>query len=178
VINKKFPPQLTPIQWQIAMYLIAIFFGTLAILEPNLAYQVIGLIIGLYGLAYGGLFAYRLYFRIKDRPDVPHLSIGVIIGVIAIGVLLIFIPLTLLKQTIGIALVIGLFSIAAYQLYFIRRQFINPLTWKNYLIGISAIIGAILILFFVNEISDLLMILLGISLVVYSAYRLITLLTK
>ncbi len=83
-----------------------------------------------------------------------------------------------LRQTLSIALIIGLLGLAAYHLYFIRQQFINPLHWKNYAIGIASLVGVVCILLFMETISDLLMMLVGLAIITYSGYRLMTIVIK
>jgi hypothetical protein len=83
-----------------------------------------------------------------------------------------------LKQTFGIALVVGLLGLAAYHLYFIRKQYINPLNWKNYMIGISSLVGVVLILIFMETFSDVLMRLVGLGVVGFCSYQWMMLIIK
>ena len=88
------------------------------------------------------------------------------------------IPLVRLRQTLSIALIIGLLGLAAYHLYFVRQQFINPLHWKNYVIGIGSLVGVVCILLFMETISDLLMMLVGLAITTYSGHQLMMIVIK
>jgi uncharacterized membrane protein HdeD (DUF308 family) len=83
-----------------------------------------------------------------------------------------------LKETMGVILIIGLLGLAAYHLYFVQKQYINPLQWKNYLIGILSLVGVVLIVFNLNTISDLLMILFGIACISFSGYQLMLMIVR
>jgi uncharacterized membrane protein HdeD (DUF308 family) len=169
---------LTPLQIRFFTYVLGIVFGVVALVEPSFAYQIIGIVIGIYGLVYGGLLAYRLLARIKDNNQTPHLSILMFIAIIAVGILFILIPLALLKQTVSIVLMVCLIGFAAYQLYFIRQNPINHLAWKNYLLGGIAIVLAVLVFIYMNETGNIVMMLLGLTLLIYSTYQLLLLILK
>lgn len=157
---------------------LAILFGVIAMLAPSFAYQIIGLTIGIYGLIYGVLFAFKLYRRLQIQISEPTQNFAVLFAMLAIGILLILIPITILKQTISVLIIIGLLGVATYHLYFVRKQYVNPLTIKNYVIGIGAIALAFVVLFFINETSDLVMRGLGVVCIGYSGYRILRRLTQ
>jgi uncharacterized membrane protein HdeD (DUF308 family) len=157
---------------------LAIIFGVIAILSPSFAYQIIGVTIGIYGIAYGGILGYRWFKKFKVLPDLQNQNLIIVLTMIALGVILILIPLTILKQTIAVLIIVALLGVAVYHLYFVRQQYINPLTFKNYLFGFSSIALALVVFFFINETSNLVMIALGAFLVIYSGYRLLMGFTK
>lgn len=158
--------------------ILAIIFGVIAILSPTFAYQIIGLTIGIYGLAYGGIWGYQWYKKFKVLPNNQNQKLMIILAMIALGVVLILIPLTILKQMIAVLIIVALLGVAAYHLYFVRKQYINPLNLKNYLLGLGAIALALVVFFFINETSNLVMIALGAFLIIYSGYRILLQLTK
>jgi uncharacterized membrane protein HdeD (DUF308 family) len=157
---------------------LAIIFGVIAILSPTFAYQIIGVTIGIYGLAYGGILGYQWFKKYQDLPNFQNQNLIILLTAIALGVILILMPLTVLKQTIAVLIMVALLAVSAYHLYFVRQQYINPLTFKNYLLGIGALVGALLVFFFINETSNLVMIALGAFLIIYGGYRLLMGFTK
>jgi hypothetical protein len=175
---KSFTTNLTPIQWTILGYIFAILFGIVAIINPTIGYQISGIILTISGLVFGGILAYRVFANLNQWRKIPFSNLTIVIALISLGIIFIWIPLVTIKQTLSIALIVGLLGLAAYHLYFIRRQFINPLTWKNYAIGIASLIGVVCIIFFMETISDLLMMLVGLAIITYSGYRLMMMVIK
>jgi tryptophan-rich sensory protein len=169
---------LTQKQWFILGYIFAIFFGIIAMINPSVGYQILGITLATTGFVFGSILAYRVFSKIKQWNQIPFSNLTIVIALVTLGVVFIWIPLVTLKQTFGIALIIGLLGLAAYHLYFIRKQYINPLSWKNYTIGILSLVGVVLILFFMETISDLLMILVGLAVVGFSSYQLMLLFIK
>jgi hypothetical protein len=116
--------------------------------------------------------------KIKQWDQIPFSNLTIMIALVTLGIVFIWIPLVTLKQTFGIALVVGLLGLAAYHLYFIRKQYINPLNWKNYMIGISSLVGVVLILIFMETFSDVLMRLVGLVVVGFCSYQWMMLIIK
>lgn len=175
---KSFSPILTPIQWTILGYIFAILFGIVAFIHPLLGYQILGITLAVTGLVFGGILAYRVFTNLKQVAKIPFSNLTIVIALIALGIFFIWIPLVTLRQTLSIALIIGLLGLAAYHLYFVRQQFINPLHWKNYVIGIASLVGVVCILLFMETISDLLMMLFGVVIITYSGYQLMKMVIK
>jgi hypothetical protein len=130
------------------------------------------------GLFFGGILAYRVLSNLNQGVKFPISNLSIVIALIALGIFFIWIPLVTLRQTLIVSLMLGLLGLAAYHLYFIRRQFINPLTWKNYAIGIASLVGVFCILFFMETISDLLMMMVGLAIITYSGYQLMMMVIK
>ena len=175
---KPFNLTLTPIQWTILGYVFAMLFGIVAFINPLFGYQILGWTLAVTGLVFGGILAYRVFANLNQVAKIPFSNLSIVITLITLGIFFIWIPLVTLRQTLSIALIIALLGLAAYHLYFIRQQFINPLHWKNYLIGIVSIVGVVCILFFMETISDLLMMLFGIAIITYSGYQLMMIVIK
>jgi uncharacterized membrane protein HdeD (DUF308 family) len=175
---KMFNHPFTTSQWKIIGYVFAILFGSVAILNPAFAYQVLGITLAIAVLGFGGILGYQVFLKMKQSGQIPVANITMILGAIALGVFFIWIPMITLKETMGVILIIGLLGLAAYHLYFVRKQYINPLQWKNYLIGILSLVGMVLIVFNLNTISDLLMILFGIACISFSGYQLMLLFVR
>jgi hypothetical protein len=165
-------------QWTILGYIFATFFGIIAFINPTIGYQIIGITLAITGLVFGSILAYRVLSNINKWGRVPFSNLSIVIALVSLGIIFIWIPLVTLKQTFSIALILGLLGLAAYHLYFIRKQFINPLNWKNYVIGISSLVGVVLIFFFMDTISELLMAGFGAMVVGYSSYQLMLLVVK
>ncbi len=165
-------------QWTVLGYVFAMLFGIVAFINPLLGYQILGITLAVTGLVFGGILAYRVFTNLKQVAKIPFSNLTIVIALIALGIFFIWIPLVTLRQTLSIALVIGLLGLAAYHLYFVRQQFINPLTWKNYAIGIASLVGVACILLFMETISDLLMMLVGVAIITYSGYRLMMMVIK
>lgn len=175
---KLFNAPFTARQWKIILYVFAVLFGSVAILNPGFAYQVLGTTLAIAVLGVGAILGYQIFLKMKHSGQIPIANVPVILGLIAIGVFFIWIPVITLKETMGFMLIIGLLGLAAYHLYFVRKQYINPLQSKNYLIGILSLIGVVVILFNFNTTSDLLMILFGIACVSFSGYQLMIMLIQ
>jgi hypothetical protein len=171
-------PTLSPSQWRVLGYVFAIFFGIVAMIDPSTGYQILGWTLAVTGLFFGGILAYRVLANLNQGVKIPFSNLSIVITLVALGIFFIWIPLVTLRQTLSIALIVGLLGLAAYHLYFIRRQFINPLHWKNYAIGIASLVGVFCILFFMETISDLLMILVGLAIITYSGYQLMMMVIK
>lgn len=175
---KSFTLTLTPRQWTVLGYVFAMLFGIVAFINPSLGYQILGITLAVTGLVFGGILAYRVFINLKQVAKIPFSSLTIVIALITLGIFFIWMPLVTLRQTLSIALIVGLLGLAAYHLYFIRQQFINPLRWKNYAIGIASLVGVVCILLFMETISDLLMMLVGLAIVTYSSYRLMMMVIK
>jgi hypothetical protein len=171
-------PPLTPKQWTMLGYIFAIFFGIIAMINPSVAYQVLGITLAMTGFVFGSVLAYRVLTKIKQWDQIPFSNLTIMIALVTLGIVFIWIPLATLKQTFGIALIVGLLGLAAYHLYFIRKQYINPLNWKNYMIGISSLVGVVLILIFMETFSDVLMRLVGLVVVGFCSYQWMMLIIK
>lgn len=171
-------PTLSPNQWKVLGYVFAMLFGIVAFINPLLGYQILGITLAVTGLVFGGILAYRIFTNLKQVAKIPFSNLTIVIALIALGIFFIWIPLVTLRQTLSIALIIGLLGLAAYHLYFVRQQFINPLHWKNYVIGIASLVGVVCILLFMETISDLLMMLVGVAIITYSGYRLMMMVIK
>jgi len=171
-------PTLSPSQWRVLGYVFAILFGIVAMIDPSTGYQILGWTLAVTGLFFGGILAYRVLANLNQGVKIPFSNLSIVITLVALGIFFIWIPLVTLRQTLSIALIIGLLGLADYHLYFIRRQFINPLHWKNYAIGIASLVGVFCILFFMETISDLLMILVGLAIITYSGYQLMMMVIK
>jgi hypothetical protein len=116
--------------------------------------------------------------NLNQVAKIPFSNLTIIIALITLGIFFIWIPLVTLRQTLSIALIIGLLGLAAYHLYFIHQQFINPLHSKNYAIGIASLVGVVCILLFMETISDLLMMMVGLGTIIYSGYQLMMIVIK
>jgi len=153
-------------------------FGIVAFINPLLGYQILGITLAVTGLLFGGILAYRVLANLNQVAKIPFSNLTIIIALITLGIFFIWIPLVTLRQTLSIALIIGLLGLAAYHLYFIRQQFINPLHSKNYAIGIASLVGVVCILLFMETISDLLMMVVGLGTIIYSGYQLMMIVIK
>jgi drug/metabolite transporter (DMT)-like permease len=169
---------LTPIQWTILGYVFAMLFGIVAIINPTIGYQILGMTLAFTGLFFGGILAYRVFASINEWRTIPFSKLTLVIALVALSIFFVWIPLVTLRQTLSIAFMIGLFGLAAYHLYFIRQKFINPLNWKNYAIGITSLLGGISIFLFMNTISDLLMMGGGLAIILYGGYQLMMIVIK
>jgi len=168
----------TTTQWKIIGYVFAILFGSVAILNPAFAYDVLGITLAIALFGFVGVLGYQIFLKMKQSSQIPVGNITMILGLIALGVFFIWIPMVTLRETMGVILIIGLLGLAAYHLYFVRKRYINPLGWKNYLIGILSLVGVLVIIFNLNTISDLLMILFGIACIGFSGYQLMLLFVR
>jgi hypothetical protein len=171
-------PPLSPRQWTILGLVFAIFFGIIAMINPSVGYQVLGIILAITGFVFGTILAYRVFSNIKQWGRIPFSNLTIMIALVALGIVFVWIPLVTLKQTFSLTLIVGLLGLAAYHLYFIRKQFINPLNWKNYTIGISSLVGVVLIIFFMETFSDVLMMMVGLGVVGFCSYQLMMLVIK
>jgi hypothetical protein len=139
---------------------------------------VLGITLAIAVLGFGGILGYQVFLKMKQSGQIPVANITMILGAIALGVFFIWLPMITLKETMGVILIIGLLGLAAYHLYFVRKRYINPLGWKNYLIGILSLVGVWLIVFNLNTISNLLMILFGIACIGFSGYQLMLMIVR
>lgn len=165
-------PTITPIQWTILGYIFAILFGIVALINPMIGYQILASTLALTGIVFGAILAYRLFSNINQWRNLPISNLTTVITLIALGIFLIWIPLITLRQTLTIAIILGLLGLAAYHFYFVRQRYINPLNWKNYTIGTASLIGVVCILLLMETISDLLMMGIGLTVILYSSYQL------
>jgi len=171
-------PTLSFLQWNILGYVFAMLFGIVAIINPTIGYQILGMTLAFTGLLLGGILAYRVFASINEWQTIPFSKLTPVIALVALSIFFIWIPLVTLRQTLSVAFMIGLLGIAVYQLYFIRQKFINRLNWKNYAIGIASLVGLVCILLFMETISDLLMMMVGLAIITYSGYQLMMIMIK
>jgi uncharacterized membrane protein HdeD (DUF308 family) len=155
-------------------YALLAVFGIIAMIVPNFAYQILGLIIGIFTISYASILAYQIYQHLKVSSTIPVVYLAFTAIVFSIGVIFIFIPASSIQLIVGLIVLISLALFSFYNLYIHKYQLHKRMDISHWMVGIGSAVLAMLVLFNLNKTSEIFMFILGGVFLYYALMQIFT----
>jgi uncharacterized membrane protein HdeD (DUF308 family) len=155
-------------------YALLATFGLVAMIVPSFAYQILGLVIGIFTISYASILAYQIYQHLRISTVIPLVHVAFAAIVFSIGVIFIFIPARSIQFIVGLIVLISLALFSFYNLYVHKYQLHKPMDVSHWMVGIGSAVLATLVLFNLNKTTEIFMFILGGVFLYYALMQIFT----
>ena len=149
-------------------------FGLIAMIIPNFAYQILGLMVGIFTISYASILAYQIYQHLKISSTIPIVYLAFTAIVFSLGVFFIFLPTSSIQLIVGLSVLISLALFSIYNLYIYKYVLHNRMDVSHWMVGIGSAVLAMLVLFNLNKTTEIFMFILGGVFLYYALMQIFT----